>query len=90
MRKIISSTLAMRKACPFWKLQIYHEPYFEFEGGHDDSIVSNHDPYYPPIVSLPEVEVKTGDFFDKVTLFLTYINFILLVSKTCIYIFLFR
>eukprot|EP00088_Acartia_fossae_P029866 TRINITY_DN3079_c0_g1_i2.p1 TRINITY_DN3079_c0_g1~~TRINITY_DN3079_c0_g1_i2.p1 ORF type:complete len:257 (-),score=88.47 TRINITY_DN3079_c0_g1_i2:320-1090(-) len=31
------------------------------EGGHDDSIVSNPDPYYPPIVSLPEVEVKTGE-----------------------------
>lgn len=30
-------------------------------GGHDDSIVSNPDPYFPPIVSLPEVEVKTGE-----------------------------
>ena len=27
---------------------------------HDDSIISNPDPYFPPIVSLPEVQVNTG------------------------------
>ena len=29
-------------------------------GGHDDSVISSPDPYFPPIVNLPEVEVKTG------------------------------
>merc|ERR1711973_419610 len=30
-------------------------------GGHDDSVNGEHDPYYPPIVSLPEVKVPTGE-----------------------------
>jgi len=30
-------------------------------GGHDDSVISSPDPYFPPIVNLPEVEVKTGE-----------------------------
>jgi len=28
---------------------------------HDDSVNGEHDPYYPPIVSLPEVQVPTGE-----------------------------
>ena len=30
-------------------------------GGHDDSVNGEQDPYYPPIVSLPEVKVPTGE-----------------------------
>jgi len=30
-------------------------------GAHDDSVNGEHDPYYPPIVSLPEVEVPSGE-----------------------------
>jgi len=32
---------------------------------HDDSIISNPDPYFPPIVSLPEVQVNTGEDDEK-------------------------